>query len=809
MPEVSIPSYNAEESPICLTVPKPNQTLTVVFALVLAAVVAIVALPPRLGLDLRGGAQLTLQALPNPERGIPEITPRILESARFVVEKRINGLGVAESTVQISGRDRILVQMPGVNDPAEAERVLGNTAQLEFRVQRSGTEGEFLARRQTLANLLAEQDRLPPDDKAAIAAKDREIAEARKNILGLFDSVGLTGERLRDALPTSRGQGDTWDVSLRFDGLGGELFAKITGELGGTGRSIGIFLDDELVSAPVVPVEFQGQGITGGEARIEIGTTLQAASDLALQVRSGALPVPVAILENRTVGASLGADSIRSSIWAGIGGLILVLVYMVLYYRLPGAIADISLLIYAVLTFAAFSLLGVVLSLPGIAGFILSVGMAVDANVLIFARIREELLAGRTLYKAVEAGFNRAWSSILDSNVTTLIACGALFWLGAGLVKGFAVTLALGVVVSMFTAITCTRSLLLVAIANPALRRPQWYGVPALGKPSTDAADAAGPLDLVKQGRGYVWASSLVMLAGLVVMIFSWSRTGLPVQPALDFVGGTRLSFELVCPQPNNCGPAIDIAAVRQAMASKGYGSATVQLAGEDKRGLVVQTASLGVTERLALQTALQEALQPFGELDNTKQQIDEVGPVVGRQLLVSGLTALFLSLVGIALYLRIRFESDYAVFAIVALLHDVWITISAFSLLGLVANVPVDSLFIVAILTICGFSVNDTVVIYDRVRENAKALSETLSFGEVVNRSVNQSLSRSINTSLTTILPLVSILLFGGATLQFFALALIVGFLAGVYSSIFNASILLVWWRDRGQTVAPPTPAA
>ncbi len=789
--------------------PKPNQTLTAVLALVLAAVVAIVALPPRLGLDLRGGAQLTLQALPNPERGIPEITPRILESARFVVEKRINGLGVAESTVQISGRDRILVQMPGVNDPAEAERVLGNTAQLEFRVQRPGTEGEFLARRQTLANLLAERAALT--DPAAIARKDAEITEARKNILGLFDSVGLTGERLRDALPTSRGAGDTWDVSLRFDGLGGELFAKITGELGGTGRSIGIFLDDELVSAPVVPVEFQGRGITGGEARIEIGTTLQAASDLALQVRSGALPVPVTILENRTVGASLGADSIRRSIWAGLGGLALVLIYMVVYYRLPGAIADLALLVYAILTFAAFSLLGVVLSLPGIAGFILSVGMAVDANVLIFARIREELLAGRTLYKAVEAGFNRAWSSIFDSNATTLIACGALFWLGAGLVKGFAVTLAIGVVVSMFTAITVTRSLLLLAIANPALRRPQWYGVTAFRQPGDlpPEPSAPGPLDLVKQGRRFILASSAVLLVGLVGMGVSWGKTGLPVRPALDFVGGTRLSFELVCPQKDDCGPPIDIAAVRQVMAAKGYGSATLQLAGEDKRGLVVQTASLGVEERVELQKALQETLRPFGELDTAKQQIDEVGPVVGRQLLVSGLTALLVSLVGIALYLRIRFESDYAVFAIAALVHDVWITVSVFSLLGLVANVAVDSLFIVAILTICGFSVNDTVVIYDRVRENAKALGDTLSFGEIVNRSVNQSLSRSINTSLTTILPLVAILVFGGATLQFFALALIVGFLAGVYSSIFNASILLVWWRERGQTVAPSTPAA
>jgi preprotein translocase subunit SecD len=230
-----------------------------------------------------------------------------------------------------------------------------------------------------------------------------------------------------------------------------------------------------MISSPVVGVEFAQTGITGGSAVIQGNFTTQEANDLAVQLRGGALPVPVEIVENRTVGASLGKDSIQSSINAGIGGLILVLIFMVAYYRLPGVIANIALLIYALLTWAAFVLLGVTLTLPGIAGFVLSIGMAVDANVLIFERTREELRAGKTLYRSVESGFYRAFSSILDGNVTTVIACAALFWLGAGLVKGFAVTLALGVAVSMFTALTCSRSLLFVVLGFPALRKPQWF----------------------------------------------------------------------------------------------------------------------------------------------------------------------------------------------------------------------------------------------------------------------------------------------------------------------------------------------
>ncbi len=469
---------------------KQNRLLVVILLIVLTSIYWIATHPPRLGLDLRGGALITLQAEANPKRGIDKITPKVMEAAQYVVEQRINGLGVAEASVQVSD-DRLLVQLPGVNDPTQAEQVIGTTAQLEFRQQKQGTEGEFGVRRQEKQSLEIQKAVLAKSgDQDAIAKIEAEVKKNKEEIANLFASTGLTGEQLKDAVAVPADQTQSsWDVSLSFNDRGGDLFAKMTGELGGTGRSIGIFLDDKLISSPIVPAEFQGKGITGGGARIEMRTTLQEASNLSLQLRAGALPVPVKIVENYTVGATLGADSVQSSIYAGAGGLILVLVFMVAYYRLPGFVADIALIVYSIITFAIFSVLGVTLTLPGIAGYILSIGIAVDANVLIFERTREELLAGRTLYKSVEAGFNRAWSSILDSNITTLISCAALFWLGSGLVKGFAVTLAVGVAVSMFTAITCSRALLLAVISNPDLRKPEFYGVKVFGKPTSQPQD--------------------------------------------------------------------------------------------------------------------------------------------------------------------------------------------------------------------------------------------------------------------------------------------------------------------------------
>lgn len=459
---------------------KQTSWLALILVLIIGAITVLYRVPIRLGLDLQGGAQLTIQVKTTDE--IKEITPQMLEDVESVVRNRVDALGVSEPLVQTVGQDQIVVQLPGVNDPEQAERVLGGTAQLEFRRENNNQEltAELNVRQQELRQLLAKQVELENGgDQAAIAQNQAALTQKNEQINGLFDKlyerIGLGGKNLKEAYAQPEQSGNNWNVGISFDQPGGEKFAELTKNLAGTGRSIGIFLDERLISAPVVGPEFAQTGITGGNAVITGRFTAEAANELAVQLRGGSLPVPVEIVENRTVGATLGRDSIQRSIYAGVGGLLLVLIFMGVYYRLPGVIADIALIIYSLLTIASFALLGVTLSLPGIAGFILSIGMAVDANVLIFERTREELRAGKSLYRSVESGFYRAFSSILDGNVTTVIACAALFWLGTGLVRGFALTLGLGVLVSMFTALTCSRTLLFFAITFPQLRKPQWF----------------------------------------------------------------------------------------------------------------------------------------------------------------------------------------------------------------------------------------------------------------------------------------------------------------------------------------------
>lgn len=308
----------------------------------------------------------------------------------------------------------------------------------------------------------------------------------------------------------------------------------------------------------------------------------------------------------------------------------------------------------------------------------------------------------------------------------------------------------------------------------------------------------------INKARRLWWTISvIVILTGLIAIIISWQQTGTPLRPSLDFVGGTRLQFELDCSKRQNCERPIDIANVRDVLASQGLANSSIQVLGQDQHGVSIRTRTLDVEQRTTLQTALSEKI---GAFDPQATQIDTVGPTIGRQLLNSGLLALIVSFVGIIIYISLRFQLDFAVFAIVALLHDVFVTVGIFSILGLLQGVEVDSLFIVALLTITGFSVNDTVVIYDRIREILK-MNPARPIADAVDDAVNQTLTRSINTTFTVMLTLFALFLFGGDTLKYFALALIIGFISGAYSSIFIASTLLSWWRERtdGQTKPPP----
>jgi preprotein translocase subunit SecD len=494
------------------------------FALILALTIASGALLAnyglQLGLDLRGGSQLTLQVMP--AGAITRVDTEQLEAVKDVLERRINGLGVAESTLQAVGNDQLVLQLPGEQDPSQAARVLGSTALLEFRAQKPGTEEEMRGllalKRQAESVLRAKRPPSPSDDPTApprpeapplspqdlskaltslgiqVPAGSSEVdqielllRETNRRVLGLYGPPLITGKDLTSAGRQQQATGTGWEVTLGFNREGGEKFASLTQSIAGTGRVLGIVLDGRSISEASVGEQFKVAGITGGSASITGNFSAEEARDLEVQLRGGSLPLPVKIVEVRTVGPSLGAENIRSSLVAGLSGLVLVAIFMVSVYRLPGIVAVVALSLYALFNLAIYALIPVTLTLPGIAGFILSVGMAVDANVLIFERIKEELRGGNTLIRSIDTGFTLALSSIIDGHVTGLISCAALFFLGTGLVKGFAVTLAIGLVLSLFTALTCTRTLLRLLMSYPALRRPTYF-LPARQLPPAKSA---------------------------------------------------------------------------------------------------------------------------------------------------------------------------------------------------------------------------------------------------------------------------------------------------------------------------------
>lgn len=400
-----------------------------IIALVIAAAVVIIKKPTKLGLDLVGGSRIVLEAQTTDT--IAKITPDMMSSLQFAIENRVNALGVAETVVQQTGEKRLLVEIPNISDPAKAKEFLGETAELEFKK--------------------------PLDNQYGATG---------------WAPTGLTGKDVKKAL-ISTSPGGQWVVSLEFNDKGTKKFGQLTQEL--VGKPMAIFFNGDMQSAPVIQ-----EPILGGHAQIsggDSGFAYEEAKKMVDLLNAGALPVPAKIIEESLVGPTLGADSIAKSKTAGIIGIGLVMIFMLLYYRLPGAIADVALIIYSLLVFAVFKIVPVTLTLAGIAGFILSIGMAVDANILIFERTKEELKAGRTLFTAINAGFDRAFTSIFDSNMTTIITCVILYFLGTSIIKGFALTLIIGVLISMFTAITVTKNFMHLLFGAGQLKHPGWFGI--------------------------------------------------------------------------------------------------------------------------------------------------------------------------------------------------------------------------------------------------------------------------------------------------------------------------------------------
>ncbi|GCE65302.1 protein translocase subunit SecD [cyanobiont of Ornithocercus magnificus] len=488
--------------------------LTLILALTALATAALASFPLQLGLDLRGGSQLTLRVQPDSETSV--VQAEQLEAVRQVLDRRINGLGVEESALQTLGSSQLVLQLAGEADPSKAAEVLGKTALLEFRAEKEDSSSQLQQLTQLRALLGLIQARVGPDN--TLTEQDSELIQQAREALQLpivdnteevpeqlkqlQDSVDelisqaygltqLTGKNLtRAGIAPEPNRPDVWVVTLDFNKDGGDRFAELTRNIADTGKTLGIFLDGRRISAAVVGPEFKETGISGGAAQISGGFSFEEARELEILLRGGSLPLPVTIIEQRTVGPSLGAENVRRSLVAALTGLALVVVFMILVYRLAGIVAMVALSLYLLFNLATYTLIPVTLTLPGIAGLILSIGMAVDANILVFKRVKDELQQGNTLIRSIEAGFSRAFSSILDGHLTTLISCAALFLLGTGFIKGFAATLGIGVSLSLFTALSCTRTLLRFLMTYPALRRVTYF-LPAHELPS------ASPLNLI------------------------------------------------------------------------------------------------------------------------------------------------------------------------------------------------------------------------------------------------------------------------------------------------------------------------
>ena len=730
----------------------------------------------RQGLDIKGGTHLVYEARPGEEA---TVTDDQMEGAIRIIRRRVDAFGVSEPVVQRVGDDRIMVQIPGIRDVERAKNLIGATAQLEFREQDRKEDGTFVTDPQTGSILW----------KPALASNDNG------------QMVPLTGEFM---LPTAQVVLDPStnlpDVAFEFNGEGARMFQSITSRL--LNQPLGIFLDGQLISSPTVQAVISSNGVI-------TGLTLEEADDLAIELNAGALPVPIELIREQDVDATLGAESVNKSMIAGIVGLLLVLAFLMVYYKLPGVLSAGALIVYGLVVLSTFKLLPVTLTLSGLAGFILSIGMAVDANVLIFERLKEELRAGRSLRVAVEAGFNRAWDAIRDSNVSTLITCAILWWfgdkLGTPLVTGFAITLAIGVVTSMFSAMFVTRSFLRFVVGARAQENPGLFGLSTSSSGSAQTSTQRRSLNLVGKRFWFFVISGTVLLPGVVSLIFPPAfNTG------IEFSSGSTIEVRFINPadQSRLRGGEVTTQAVREELDKLGFGDAIVQALESNAflirtetlgQGEIDQDGNVGPSDSQLIKTALE---QRFGGTSIDRFEVDFVSAIVAGEMVRNAALAVLLAIVGIFLYIAWAFRKmphffRYSASAVVALFHDVLIVLGLFSIMGKAFGIELNTMVITAILAVIGYSINNTIVVFDRIRENM--LKRTGDPFEVtVNNSLLETMGRSLNTSLTTLFTLLSLVLFGGGTLLPFILVLLIGVIAGTYSSMLIGPQILVMWENR-----------
>jgi SecD/SecF fusion protein len=718
----------------------------------------------KLGLDLNGGVQLVLRVKTEDPRIAPEQRGEVVEQAMRTIDRRVNELGVSESVIQrYTAADQILVELPGLSDVDRAKQIIKSTAQLRLTLV---DQGPFASRE---AALLAYNHAPPPDLEILEGKADPLQGNARQ--FYVVDRVpAITGADLR----TARQSIDEFNrpaVGFTLNPDAARKFGELT--QANINRPLATVLDGRVMSIATIQSRIDDSGQISGVSREEM-------LEQVINLNSGALPADLEYVEERTIGASLGAASIRAGVAASLGGLALVLMFMLTYYRLTGLNALISVVLNLLILLALMAWIPVTLTLPGIAGLILTIGMGVDSNVLIFERIKEELTTAPSPRSAVKAAFTRVWLTIIDTHVTSLIAAALLFQYGTTSIRGFATTLAIGLVANVFTAVFVSRTLFELFLS----RTPR--GDKANGLSIGNRQLFANTRINFTRWRWHALACSVaVILAGVATVAIK----GLPL--GIDFSGGTLAVVQFAAEGVTEDQVRAAVAALPGEEVVQRYGSAS-------DRQFMIRLA-LGAAGPDALQDSIHQIAEALNAADLPAFEFGKrelVSAMIGDDLQRRGIYAVVASLAAIAIYIGFRFRFAFAMGAIAATLHDVLITLACVSLAGYDLTLNV----VAALLTIIGYSVNDTIVIFDRVRENSRQMKRGLD--EIVNASVNQTLSRTVITAGTTFLSVVALYLFGGETLRGFAFTMLIGIAAGTYSTVFIASAIAIVLSGRGKRV-------
>ncbi len=719
-----------------------------------AAKTALASLTEPISSGLFGAGVVSELSMQEPEPGLLRFTltdegidyrmATALSQSVEVVNRRVNELGTTEPIIQRQGTDRILVQVPGLDDPQRLKDILGQTARLTFQMVD-----------QSMPAQEAVQGRPPAGSTVMYSNDDPPIPYVIEN------RVIVSGENLIDAQTSFDQRTNEPVVSFRFDNQGATRFGQTTQQ--NVGRLFAIILDNEVISAPQIR-----EPILGGSGQISGNFTVQSANDLAVLLRAGALPVDLNIIEERTVGPSLGQDSIEAGAISALVGAALVFVSMFVIYGWLGLIANIALLANIGMLVAILTMLGATLTLPGIAGIVLTIGMAVDSNVIIFERVREEVAKGRSIVQSFDQGFQRALSTVVDANLTSMIVAGILFYVGTGPVRGFAVTLGIGLVTTVFTAYTLTRWM----VAVWWLRRFKPKNLPRGLVHYLPLEPKIGFMKVRNLMFGVSVALSLAVVGLFFVKDFNYG---------IDFQGGSLIEVQAR-------GPQADPGDVRARLNELNLGEVQVQEYGDRELMIRLQTQDGDNAEQSAMQS-VRDTLQNDYEF----RRIEVVGPTVSGELALTGTIGILLSMVGMLIYIWLRFEWQFGVGAIVSTAHDVILIVGVYLLFGLEMNLTA----IAAILTVVGYSINDTIVIYDRIRETLRKYKK-MPLDELINLSLNQTFSRTILTGLTTLLALFALYFFGGEVISSFVFPILIGLFIGTYSSLFVAGPMLILFRLR-----------